>query len=185
MILHVEAATGDYDGEIDLEALVNGDNVTNEASAHMALVIKVAQFALGAGVSFDDVEPKHIDDGSGEDLDVSGNDDWILEVAQLAYFLKVSIDRRDDEDKYYAYINGNGWKWTDFDALKGEVEDNFHQELENDDYEEFGKEYMSEYESESIPDHLEKYFDFEEYGRDEAGEYNSYEWNGKTFLFNN
>ncbi len=184
MILHTAVSGGGWD-EIDLEALVKGDNVTDEASAHTALVIKVAQFAISVGVSFDEVKPEHIDDGSGEDLEVSGDDDWVLEVAQLAYLLKAGLDRWDDEDKYYAYINGNGWKWTDFDTLKSDVEDNFHEEVEDDDYEEFGRKQMAERESDPIADHLEKYFDFEQYGQDEADEYNSYEWNGKTFLFNN
>lgn len=186
----------EFDNKLDLSDLIeNGENVTDEDSLFTLLVAKVAQWCVGKGVSFMDTFPLHIIDDmtwneSADKLDAGPDTEpqvWLKEIAQFAWFVEKG-NQYLDRDQVFAYVNNVGWKWVDFDSLEEEVGERFFKELTSDrwgsiDYHEFAKEYMSDFEVESVPEHLEKYFDYDAFGRDTVDEFESHEWNNKTFLY--
>lgn len=171
--------------EIDLEWLATmNDDVDDVESMYGVLVARLARWALTWDISLDSIVPQYINDGSGDTLAIQVNSEkprqWIWEVAQFAYWIKSDMPTWDDEDIYYAYIENQGWRWTNFDTLSDDARENLLGE--NMDDEEYGKYWLNEV-GEGIPEHLEEYFDYEAYGAYLLSESQETEWNGKTFKY--
>jgi hypothetical protein len=186
MKLNVSSPNIDSDAEFDLDDLMdNMDMVDDEGTLHTALIIEIARWSLEHGQPFDDAYPTYVEDDNGHELWVHGdsqsNPDWIKEVAQFAWFIRQEKDSWVDDDLIFAYVNGEDWRYVDFDRLS-DWQDNYSQEYEGD-AEEFARQWMSDVGDESLPDHLEPYFDYESYGEAMLNDYNQYEWNDRTFLF--
>ena len=170
---------------VDLDDLIdNYDMVVDADTMHTALVVQVAQWALEQGVGFDDLYPQFIQDDNSNELWVHGdsqsNPDWIKEVAQFAWFIRQEKDSWVDDDLIYAWVEGEGWQYCDFDSLK-DYEDYYSQEYDGD-AEEFGRNWLHEV-GEGLSDDLDRYFDYEAYGEDLLNSYQQYTWNGTTYLF--
>lgn len=185
MKIHVSSPNIDTDADFDLDDLMdNLDMVVDMETLHTALIIEIARWSLEHGAPFTDAYPTYVEDDNGNELwvhgDFTSNPEWIKEVAQFAWFIRQEKDSWVDDDLIYAYVNGEDWRYVDFDSLK-DYEDNYSQEYDGD-AEEFGRNWMYEC-GEGLPDNLEPYFDYERYGEDLLEGYNQYEWNGNTYLF--
>lgn len=184
MYLTVGATGVGDEKKFDLDKIYDDHRVVDEGTYHVALLLEIARWALEEGVSLEDTHPLYIfdaqmwDDDSTLKVDAgNGEGAWHLEVAKLAWYLKQQYDT----DRQFAYLSQNHWKYIDFDDLDTEFDDNYSDEF-NGDYSEYAIEWMSN-SGESIPDHLEPYFDFEEYGKSLIEGMVEYEWNGCTYLY--
>lgn len=177
----------DPDGEnkeIDLGAVwIHGD-VIDEDSMVGLLVHEIAVWALENGNRFDDIVPLTVDDDDGQELEIHQEPTnphlWIREVVQLYMWLDCNKHWIPDE-AILAYVDNQGWKWTDFDSDLQSAEDEYHQEFDGD-YEEFARDYL-ENSGDSLPEWAEPYFDFSEYGETLVEGYSECEWRYRKFLF--
>lgn len=176
--------------KVDLDKLANYVNdVVDVDTLHSAIVVDVARWALSEGISVSDTYPLYIYDaeiweGEPADKQIDAGPDsetWMREVAELTWFVyhaKTYLDR----DQVFAWLNKQHWKYVNFDNLEDDIAENYSQEF-NGDHEDFAKEWMSNYCDESIPDHLEEFFDYQAYGERLISEMIEYEWNGTTYLY--
>jgi hypothetical protein len=163
---------------IDLKAVEQelGDGTWETLSS--AIMLKISAWSVAWSNTIASVDPGDllID---GVDIAISTNGDWIVELAQLFTYLN-DLPRYQEPDVYLAYLNGNGWGWSDFDNID-DWTDEFYSEYP-DDLDDYGRERMSESEF-ALPDHLEAYFDYAQYAEDSLDELNKYKWNGTEYLF--
>ncbi|WAB09319.1 ArdA-like antirestriction protein [Streptomyces phage Stella] len=178
----------DPDGEhkeIDLGDVWAHADVIDEDSMHAMLVNVIAVWALENGNRFDDITPMTVDDDDGQELEIHQEDTnrhlWIREVVQLFMHL-LSGQHYCDDEAILAYVDDQGWKWTDFESDLESAEDGYHGEFDGD-YDEFAREYMSDM-GESLDDHLESHFDYESYGESLVDGYDRCSWGSREFLFN-
>lgn len=177
----------DPDGEnkeIDLDDVWAHADVIDEDSMHALLVNVIAVWALENGNRFDDITPLTVDDDEGQELEIHQETTnphlWIREVVQL--YLHLLSDKHYCEDEaILAYVDNQGWKWTDFDSDLEQAEDEYYSEFDGD-YDEYAREYLSN-NGEGIPEHMEKYFDYEEYGEALVDDFDRCEWGSREFLF--
>lgn len=184
---------GEFDNKLGLSDLIDNDaRVTDVESLHAVIVVTLAEWCIEKGVSLDDAFPLYLYDAEIWDNDTSLRVDagpdtdfnvWTKELAQLAWYIEGTDSNYVDKDQVFAFLSDNHWKYINFDSLEDEVNDNYHTELTDNDYEEFAREYMSNFTCESLPAHLEAYFDFEAYGADLVNDFSQLEWNGRTFLY--
>ncbi len=186
MLLHLASMEIDQDTVLDLNDLMdNNENVTDANSLYTMLVVEIARWSLENAASFDAAYGQYVEDDNGNELWIHGdsqsNPDWIKEVAQLVWYVNNELPSWHDSDVVFAYVEGSGWRYFDFDNMS-EWKYHYSQEYDGDP-EEFAINWMSDVGDESLPDHLEPYFDFEEYGKALLNNYYEYEWNDRTFLF--
>lgn len=165
--------------DIDLNGLVDLEWVWDESALCEALLMRVALRAIKEGIGFDEVIPLSIESESGDELEISHESGWLDEVAKLIWFVH-ELPSWDSGGKYFAAVVNQGWAWFSFDELSS-VDDDFHSEFDGD-YEQFAIDWL-ENSGDSIPDELERYFDFHDLGVDKVDEYKSADWDGVTYLF--
>lgn len=181
--LFVQDPDGEHT-EIDLDDVWIHDDVIDEDSMHALLVTKIAVWALENGNTFDQITGLTVDDDDGQELEIhqetSNPHLWIREVVQL--YMWLNCDKHYCEDEaILAYVDNQGWKWTDFDSDLQSAEDEYHSQFDGD-YEDFAKEYMDGC-GESIAEHLEYHFDYSSYGESLVDEFDRCSWGSKEFLF--
>ena len=187
---HGVTSVSETDFKLDLSGVMdNDDNVVCADTLYTSLLFRLAKWALERGISYDEIFPLYIHDAQYWDNDLSkrldagsGDDGWLKEIAQFAWFVEQDADSYIDSDQVFAVVNTLGWKYVDFDDLKSVIEDDYSREFD-DDYEDFAREWMSDT-GDGLPDHLEHHFDYDSYGRDLVESYEKYEWNDRTFLYN-
>lgn len=175
--------------QIDLTGLYDDNEAVNAGALHTLLIIRLAQGAIRRGVGFDDITPLFIYDQSiwetpdiSKAISVGDVDGWIKEVAQLAWHIE-AMPSWGDTDQVYAYLNDCHWQYIDFDKLEDEVSENYHSEFDGD-YEDFAREWMSNFGEGDLPDHLQSHFDYHSYGEELVEGFSQLEWNDRTFLYN-
>lgn len=146
-----------------------------------AIMVKVATWAVAWGVRVDDIEPGNLVLDSDE-IEIGGRGDWKVEIAQLFQYFENELNSYQEPDVYLAYLSGQEWRYVDFDNIDDWTDD--FQEEYPDDLEDWGRDRMADM-GESLPDHLDVYFDYEKYAEDQLEGYNEYEWNGVKYLFSN
>ena len=176
----------DKDGEtkeIDLDDVWIHPDVVDEDSMQDLLVNVIAVWALENGDTFDDITPLTVDDDEGQELEIDQASDqphlWIREVVQLYMWLNCDKHYMPDE-ALLAYVDTQGWKWTDFDSDLQSAEDEYHSEFTGD-YDEYAREYMSDC-GDGIPEWAEPYFDYAEYGEVIVDGYDRCSGGSKEFL---
>lgn len=175
----IEGAYFEYTTDINLDELVALDWVLGWEDMRVALILALAEVAVYNRVAFDAVTPDYVEDNEQNDtLKVyTGEDnDWMTDLAKLAWH----VQDEDDEGRHLAYIGDQGWTYFDFDNM-GQVDDEFSQEFDGD-YEDFGIQQL-ENQDITLPDELERYFDFSQYGEDQMESYSVLEWGSVKYLF--
>lgn len=163
----------------DLDDLTLEWSVTDADTLSSLITMVVARYAVKSEVAFDSVWAGVLTDDMDNELDMGPGDRpevW-SELAKLYIHLETE---RHDGDMILACISNVGWKWFDFDNFD-DAREGYVGEFDGD-HEAFALNRMENY-GESIPDHMEPYFDFEAYGKDIVKSYSEVEWNGTTYLF--
>lgn len=170
--------------KIDLSDVWMHGDVIDEDTMHSVLVNVIAVWALENGNSFDDIVPLTVDDEYGNELEISQENadkhNWIREVVQLYVWMDSSHHHVPD-GALLGYIDNEGWEWFNFDSGLQWAEDEYDSQFDGD-YEFFAKEQMERC-GESIPSHLEQYFDYSSYGEELIESYSEVEWGGEKYLF--
>lgn len=167
---------------LDIDAYMNS---CEDADALFAVVLaRICTYVVRNSQTLDDFYVVQLDGDEEEGLDVpddSATDfTHLREACQLFWYLGEK-DQWVDEARVFARINDH-WKYTNFDDLKSEVEDDYHTEFDTGDEASWAEEYTDEVDL-GIPDHLKSYFDYDAYAEALIADFEQYEWNGKTYLY--
>jgi hypothetical protein len=181
------ASVNEYSNKLDLTGIMdNDDTVVDATTLYTSIVMRLSKWAHEKGADFDDIFPLYIHDGeywddTCEKID-AGPDDWgwMKEVAQFAW--AAEQEPCIDSDQLFGVVNDTGWKWFNFDDIESSLSEDYHGEFVGD-YEDFGKEWESNYSDSHIPDHLYNHIDWDSYGRELVESHNEIEWNDRTFLY--
>lgn len=168
--------------EINIDTMLES---AEDADALFAMVLsRICRYVVHNGQSLDSFYVVQLDgdDESGLDVPDDSASDFthLREACQLFWYLG-ERDPWVNEARVFARINDH-WKYTNFDDLKEEVEDNYHTEFETGDEASWAEEYTDEVDM-GIPDHLKPYFDYDKYAEALLDDFEQYEWNGTTYLY--
>lgn len=187
MLIKIDSLGDSSEAEIDVDEILEEFDISDVESLYSAIVWRVAHHTMKAGCEPEDAWANTFEH-EGHELDphhYTGSLDVWKEIAQLCMWLHSGGWNGVEQQEYdylpiFASIQGQHWKFFSFDDIEGEKE-NYSQEFDGD-YDEFGREWMSEL-GEGLPDNLEYYFDYEAYGRDIIEGYTQYEYENVTYLF--
>lgn len=168
--------------ELDIDVLIDS---CEDADALFAVVLsRICIYVVRNSQTLDDFYVVQLDGDEEGGLNVPDDSaadfTYLREACQLLWYLNEK-DSWVDEGRIFAKINDN-WKYTNFDDLKSEIEDDFHAEFDTGDEAAWAEEYTDEVDF-GIPDHLKSYFDYEAYAEALLSDYDQYTWGGKTYLY--
>lgn len=167
--------------EIDISAII--DSCESADTLFAFVLSRICAYVIHNDQTLDDFYVVRLDGDEEECLDVpddSASDFTNLrEACQLFWYLNEK-DRWVDEGRVFARINDH-WKYTNFDNLKSEIEDEYSAEFDTGDESDWAQEYAED--TEGVPDGLMSYIDWDKYASDLLQGYEQYEWNGKTYLY--
>lgn len=123
---------------------------------------------------------------NGDSVDVplpDGHGTFAVLVEQCETLVKLHdlVEKVHDVDHLMAVIEHEGWEWFDFDSR--DWADRIHIIVDEGDYEQFAKEEMDICDD-SIPNHLEDFFDYQSYGEHLAirSDYTEQVFNGRSYM---
>lgn len=156
----------------------------DDADALFAFVLgRICRYVHTNGQSLDDFYVVQLDGDVETGLDVpddSASDfTHLREACQLFWYMHEK-DRWVDESRIFARINDH-WKYTNFDDLKSEIEDDYSAGFDKGDEDDWAKEWVEE--TEGVPESLMSYIDWDKYAADLLQDYEQYEWDGKIYLY--
>lgn len=152
------------------------------------IVRECLEDADGASFSMDDVlvECVYGERTNGDSVDVplpDGHGTFAVLVEQCETLVKLHdlVERVYDVDNLMAVIEHEGWECFDFGGR--DWADRIHIIVDKGDYEQFAKEEMDICDD-SIPDHLEGFFDYQSYGKYLAtcSDYTEQVFNGQSYM---
>lgn len=181
---HLSPSVND-DMIVNIDELLESPTVGDASDLARAILTKMCLQASLWGCDLDDFEVKQIDGDEEAGLTMSHERswdfEWLLEVAQLFWYLSVEKPMHVDEAQVFAYINTNDWRFVSFDDLSSEIEDDCRGELP-DDVGAWAKEWLEDTGHE-MPDHLMPYVDFDAYGESLLSDFTVVEWEGRKYIY--
>lgn len=178
MLLNYDIKTYEYSLEIDLDVLYKLDWVLGADDLEEAIMVAVSESLIKHGVGMSEVNFDWIEDSDAGVFSFPAE----VELGDIAKFVWHLLNESMgyERGKYFAYVDGVGWKWVNFDNLNT-IYEMFHSEYDGDAGE-FAREHMENV-GETIPGWMESYFDYDSYGEALLEDYDVFEWEGQQYVF--